>query len=98
MIHVWSSAEYETSGDQIKFTFKGSELWLQKPVSKREAINLTADRVFDFPLTFRRPSGGPSLPMPLILYDGSEEELMDTIEREFNWLIWKLATILKREI
>lgn len=32
----------------------------------------------------QRPSGGPSLPMPLILYDGSEEELMDTIEREFN--------------
>lgn len=32
----------------------------------------------------QRPSGGSSLPMPLILYDGSEEELMDTIEREFN--------------
>ncbi|MEQ2249169.1 hypothetical protein ILYODFUR_026606 [Ilyodon furcidens] len=26
----------------------------------------------------------PSLPMPVILYDGSEEELMDTIEREFS--------------
>lgn len=25
-----------------------------------------------------------SLPMPVILYDGSEEELMDTIEREFS--------------
>ncbi len=23
--------------------------------------------------------------MPVILYDGSEEELMDTIEREFSW-------------
>lgn len=28
------------------------------------------------------------LPMPIILYDGSEEELMDTIEREFSWLSW----------
>ncbi|XP_039992429.1 uncharacterized protein LOC120795043 [Xiphias gladius] len=27
---------------------------------------------------------GSSLPMPVILYDGSEEELMDTIEREFS--------------
>lgn len=23
--------------------------------------------------------------MPVILYDGAEEELMDTIEREFSW-------------
>lgn len=23
--------------------------------------------------------------MPVILYNGSEEELMDTIEREFSW-------------
>lgn len=27
---------------------------------------------------------GSPLPMPIILYDGSEEELMDTIEREFS--------------
>lgn len=26
-----------------------------------------------------------SVTMPVILYNGSEEELMDTIEREFSW-------------
>lgn len=39
-------------------------------------------------LSFLRNFGschGSSLTMPVILYDGSEEELMDTIEREFSW-------------
>lgn len=32
-----------------------------------------------------RTFGSSSLTMPAIMYDGSEEELMNTIEKEFNW-------------
>lgn len=41
--------------------------------------------VSTFPRTFDSCHGS-SLTTPVILYDGSEEELMDTIEREFSWL------------
>lgn len=40
--------------------------------------------VSTFPRTFDSCHGS-SLTTPVILYDGSEEELMDTIEREFSW-------------
>lgn len=39
----------------------------------------------------------PSL-TPVILYDGSEEELMDTIEREFSWpglVAWKCLLVVE---
>ncbi|KAM4723766.1 uncharacterized protein FYW61_014461 [Anableps anableps] len=36
------------------------------------------------PACDKQTSGSPPLPMPVILYDGSEEELMDTIERDFS--------------
>lgn len=39
--------------------------------------------VSTFPRTFDSCHGS-SLTTPVILYDGSEEELMDTIEREFS--------------
>ncbi|XP_057715393.1 uncharacterized protein LOC130930997 [Corythoichthys intestinalis] len=51
-----------------------------------QAILTTGPTEEDVPLSQTQITSGHSTPLatPVILYDGSEEELMDTIEREFS--------------
>ena len=68
---------FQTGASGVKITSLGASLIL----FCFTAMLLTC--LSSLPRTFGSCQGS-SLTMPVILYDGSEEELMDTIEREFS--------------